>query len=676
MTAEEIGALRDLIRHHDYLYYVKSSPEISDSEYDRLFRRLQELEEAHPDLLTHDSPTQRVGAGPLESFGIVRHRTPMLSLANAFNEEELRAFDERIRKRLDTAEVEYVAELKLDGLAVSLTYEHGVLTTGATRGDGVQGEDITGNLRTIKKIPLRLAAPNRVPALLEVRGEVFIERREFEKLNGERLAAGESPFANPRNCAAGSLRQLDPRVVAKRKLDIFLYGLDSEIEGIKTHYGALEFIKSLGFPTEPHSEICRNMAEVIDFCTMWKEKRDTIGFDIDGLVFKVNSLVDQRVMGSISRSPRWAIAFKLPSTEVTTKVVAIEVSVGRTGVITPVAVLEPKEVDGSVVSRATLHNEDEVKRKDIRIGDTVWIHKAGQVIPEVISAVASMRTGGEVPFSMPSRCPVCSGDLYRSPDEAATRCINASCPAQVKERIRHYCSRKAMDIEGFGEMIVDQLVDAGLLIDCADLYGLTVERLMPLERMGKVLAAKLVGNVEKSRGRSLERFLFALGIRHVGERGAEVLASHFGEMEGLMKAPLEELTAIPEVGPETAGMISRFFQEKENVDLVERLKRACAFSEPGPGVKRAAPGGPFAGKSFVLTGTLTAMARNDAEKRIKELGGRTSSSVSKKTDFVVAGESPGSKLEKARELGVTVLSEDRFMEMLAGRERDEEITGS
>lgn len=666
---EEISAqleeLRAQIRHHDYLYYVKNSPEISDSEYDRLFRRLIELEEQHPDLVTPDSPSQRVGAGPIESFGIVEHRIPMLSLANAFDDSELRAFDERVRKKIPDSSIDYVAELKIDGLAISMSYEDGVFVRGATRGDGLRGEDITHNLKTVRRLPLHLVSPERpIPPILEVRGEVYFARSAFKALNEERLRTGETPFANPRNAAAGSVRQLDSRLVSKRKLDAFIYGLDSELEGISFHWEALACLRELGFPTDTHTQICKGIEEVMDFCSQWKEKRDTLDYDIDGIVVKVNRLAWQKELGTISRSPRWAIAFKLPSTEVPTVVRDIIVSVGRTGAITPVAILEPQEIDGSVVSRATLHNEDEIRRKDIRIGDTVWVHKAGQVIPEVISVVTEKRTGAEKPFVMPTHCPVCSGELYRSPEEAVARCLNASCPAQIKERIRHYCSRRAMDIEGFGEALVNQLVESGTIKSFAELYTLTLQDLLPLERMGEVLVSKLLRNIEKSKQRPLSRFIYALGIRQVGEHIAEVLAGHFRSIEKLEQAAYEELITIREIGGEIAREIVSFFGEKENRELLEKLKNEGALPRPEALVINAA--GALSGKTFVLTGTLNTMSRDEAEARIKALGGKATGSVSKSTDFVVAGANPGSKLEKAQQIGVAVIGEEELLRMLQG----------
>jgi len=657
-----IEELKALIRHHDELYYQRNTPEISDSDYDRLFRELLELESRHPGLVTADSPSQRVGAAPLEGFDVVEHSAPMLSLANAFDDGELRAFDERIRKRVGNTPFQYVVELKIDGLAVSLTYEHGLFTRGATRGDGQRGEDITGNLKTIRTLPLKLS--NRgpePPERLEVRGEVYIRRKAFEAMNNDRLQSGEPPFANPRNAAAGSLRQLDPRIVAKRKLDLCIYGFDSELPFVQCHSEGLDYLGGLGFPLDSHRSIYAHIDDVIAYCRKWHDLRSSIDYDIDGIVIKVNELSLQKELGSISRSPRWAIAYKLPSTEVKTRILDIVVSVGRTGVITPVAVLDPKEIDGSLVSRATLHNEDEIRRKDIMIGDMVWVHKAGQVIPEVISVLTGERKGDERRFTMPSHCPACNSGLHRTAGETAIRCLNASCPAQVKERIRHFCSRKAMDIEGFGEMLSDQLVEKGLVQDFSDLYALTMEDLMKLERMGRVLAAKLLAAIEKSKTRSLSQLLFALGIRHVGEHIAHVMSRSFHSIEHIKTLTGEELQAIREIGGETAGEIVDFFTQQENLEVLQKLQEKGVAMKEEPGTATGASTGPFQGKTFLLTGTLSSMGRMEAEALIKQLGGTIAPSVSKRLDCLVVGEKPGSKLEKARQLGIEIMYEEEFL---------------
>lgn len=676
-TSQRIDDLRQQIRRHDYLYYVLARPEVADVEYDRLMRELEGLEAASPHLITPDSPTQRVGGQPVEGFRVVEHAVPMLSLANAFDADELRAFDERVCKKLEATSVAYVCELKFDGLAVSLTYEDGVFVQGATRGDGARGEDVTHNLRTVRSLPLRLRADageqlarrgwGPLPARLQVRGETLYTRKAFDDMNEAQAASGKPRFANPRNAAAGTLRQLDPRITAQRRLDIFIYGLDSEVPGVGRHSEAMALMRELGFPVDTHLTPCDGIEAVIALCQHWHEARNELPFEIDGIVVKVDRYDQQRELGAVSRSPRWAVAYKLPATEVTTVVEDIIVSVGRTGAITPVALLEPREIDGSVVSRATLHNEDEVRRKDIRIGDTVVVHKAGAVIPEVVMVVESKRTGAERPFVMPIACPVCGGGIDRPPDEAVARCLNVDCPAQLRETIRHYASRRAMDIEGFGDVLVDQLVERGLVKDVADIYGLEVGTLCGLERVGQVLAEKILRNVEGSKAQPLARMVFALGIRHVGEHVAEVLAAHYGGIDPLMRATEDELKTVHEIGPEIARSVRAFFSEPRNRALVERLRAAGVrgaveggFTAPAAGPK------PLAGKTFVFTGTLEHWVRDDAEALVKRLGGRAAGSVSAKTTYVVAGESAGSKLEKARALGVCVISEAEFDALVAG----------
>lgn len=664
-----IETLRSEIRRHDYLYYVQDQPEIADVEYDRLMRELQALEAAHPELIAADSPTQRVGGQPAEGFRVVEHTVPMLSLANAFDEAELRAFDERVRKKLGPDPVEYVCELKFDGLAVSLTYQGGEFLQGATRGDGFRGEDVTHNLRTIRSLPLRLRSEalervggrEALHTRLQVRGEVFFTWKAFEATNEARAAAGEPRFANPRNAGAGSLRQLDPRITAGRRLDLYVYGLDSELPGIETHWAALGLLRELGFPVNwAHTRVCHGIDEVVEFCLSWHERREELDYEIDGVVLKVNAYEQQRALGAVSRSPRWAIAYKLPATEVTTVVEDIIVSVGRTGALTPVAVLEPRDIAGSTVSRATLHNEDEIRRKDIRIGDHVVVHKAGAVIPEVIAVIEGKRSGEERPFVMPTECPVCGGHVVRPEGEAVARCVNANCPAQLREHVRHFASRRAMDVEGFGEQLVNQLVDGGFVRNVADLYDVSLPTLLGLERVGAVLAEKLLRNVEASKKQPLYRLIFALGIRHVGEHVAEVLADHFGSLEELTNASVEALTVVHEIGPEIAQSVFDFFQEEKNRRLVERLAKAGLTTEG----ERTAAATPFAGKTFVFTGKLERWTREDAEALVKRLGARAAGSVSAKTSYVVAGEEAGSKLDKAAKLGVPVISEADFEAMV------------
>lgn len=675
-TAQQrIDELRAEIRHHDYMYYVLDQPEIADVEYDRLMRELQKLEAEHPALITADSPTQRVGGQPVEGFGVVEHTVPMLSLANAFDADELRAFDERVRKKLGGETVVYACELKFDGLAVSLSYDDGAFVQGATRGDGMRGEDVTHNLRTIRSLPLHLREDANellrkqgwgpLPARLQVRGETLYTWKAFEAMNEARAAAGEARFANPRNAAAGTLRQLDPRVVAKRNLHVYMYGLDSEVPGITRHSDAMKLLQALGFPIDNHIKTFNGIEQVIEYCLYWHEAREGLPFEIDGVVVKVDAYAEQRELGAVSRSPRWAIAYKLPATQVTSVVEDIIVSVGRTGALTPVAVLEPRDIAGSTVSRATLHNEDEIRRKDIRIGDTVVVHKAGAVIPEVLAVVESKRTGHEKMFVMPTRCPECQSEVFRPEGEAVARCVNAECPAQVREHIRHFASRRAMDIEGMGDVLVDQLVDRKLVKDVADIYyALNVDVLCELERVGKKSAENLLRNIEGSKSQTLSRVVYALGIRHVGEHVGDVLAAHFRSMDALMAATEEDLTHVHEIGPEIAKSVAFFFQRDDNRDLIARLRDAGVNMQDDRPVTVAADQ-PFAGKTFVFTGKLQRWVREDAEELVKRLGGRASGSVSAKTDFVVAGEAAGSKLEKAEKLGVKVISEDDFDEMVA-----------
>lgn len=668
--AEEI---RQEINLHNYRYYVLDSPLISDAEYDRLMCELISIEEAFPDLVTPDSPTQRVGAAPAVGFEPYTHRIPMLSLSNVFSEEDLLAFDLRIKRMLGLdaePNVEYVSELKIDGLAVSLTYDHGVFITGATRGDGLVGENITQNLRTVKSIPLALFRPsgesdqedNPIPNLIEVRGEVYMLHEEFNRINREREEGGEPTFANPRNAAAGSLRQLDSSVTAKRNLACFVYALGYvENLGIATHHEALKAFKSWGFRTNDNTQLCSSIADVMGFINEWGEKRDTLPYDIDGVVVKVNSLELQDRLGFVARSPRWATAYKFPATQETTRVLDILVSVGRTGALTPVAIMEPVEVAGVTVSRATLHNEDEVRRKDIRIGDTVVIQRAGDVIPEVVQVVLDKRTDDEQPFVMPDKCPVCGGQVERIEGEAVTRCINLACPAQIKERILHFASRNAADIEGVGPAQIDQLTERGLIHDPADLYSLTMEQLLTLDRMGQKLAAKILASIDKSRGITLSKLIYGLGMRHVGEHVSQVLAEYFGSLDAIESASESELSSVPEVGPVIAQSIITFFQEPHNREVIEKLKAQGIV----PQVSIEQKGTALEGKTFVFTGGLETMTRDEAEEKVRTLGGKATSSVSKKTSYVVAGSDAGSKLQKARDLGVEVLTEDEFLKLIS-----------
>ncbi|NOZ56076.1 MAG: NAD-dependent DNA ligase LigA [Calditrichaeota bacterium] len=670
MTREEakkrLEELRELINYHNYRYYVLDDPEIPDAEYDRLMQELLELERQFPDLVTPDSPSQRVGAPPREEFETVPHSVPMLSLDNAFSEEDIREFDERVHRLLGVSgPIEYVAEPKLDGLGVELVYENGVLTVGSTRGDGYVGENVTENLKTIKSIPLRLLtrwlpAPER----LEVRGEVIMQKEAFRRLNREREERGEPPFANPRNAAAGSVRQLDPRVTASRPLDMYCYGYGQIIGGpdFKTHWEVLEAFKKWGLKVNPLNELCKGIDQVVDYYRRMTEKREELPYEADGVVVKVNSLEYQARLGMKTRSPRWAIAWKFEAHQEITQVVDIVAQVGRTGTLTPVAILKPVRVGGVVVSRATLHNQDEIDRLDVRIGDWVIVQRAGDVIPEIVSVVKSRRTGKEKPYHLPDRCPVCGAKVVRMPGEVAYRCTNASCPAQLKERILHFASKRAMDIDGLGEKLVDQLVDKGLVKDVADLYFLKKEDLMKLERMGEKSAENLLRAIEESKSRSLDRLLYGLGIRYVGEHMARVLIDHFGSIEALKNASYEDLIQIPEVGPVVAESVVTFFRQPENLKLLEKLKKAGIQLEQKPEERKKSD--LLAGKTFVFTGALKSFTRDEAQRIVEELGGRAASSVSRRTDYVVVGENPGSKAERARQLGIPMITEEEFKKMI------------
>ena len=657
----EIEKLREIIRHHDYCYYVLNSPEISDEEYDALFRKLQELEAKYPELITPDSPTQRVAGQPQEGFAPFFHSGALLSLNNAFTPDEVRDFDQRVKRMLKVESLDYVVELKIDGLAVNLRYENGVFTRGATRGDGVVGEDVTLNLRTIRSIPLRLRG-DRVPRVIEVQGEVFMRKKDLEKLNEERKQRGEPLFANTRNAAAGSLRQLDPRITAERKLDIFNYGaflIDSDYYP-STHWELLHYLKELGFKINPHMELISDIEEVIRIHEKWEKERKNLDYDIDGLVIKVNPLAYHEILGATSRSPRWAIAYKFQSTYAVTQVLDIEVNVGRTGILTPVAILEPVNVGGAIVKRATLHNEDEIKRKDVRIGDWVIVTRAGEVIPEITEVLKERRTGEERVFVMPGECPVCHSRVVREEGEVAWRCINASCPAQIKERIRHWASRDAMDIEGLGEKLIDRLVEEGWVKTIPDLYRLNKETLLQLERMGNKSADNLLRAIERSKRRALPRFIYALGIPHVGQFMARLLAEHFGSLDRLMEAKEEELLAIEGIGPTVADSVRQFFSNPQNRQMLEELKALGV--EPEELKKREE--GPLAGKTFVFTGALSKFSRDEARVVVEERGGKVADTVSSRVDYVVVGENPGSKLAVARERGIKVLTEEEFYQLL------------
>ncbi|HEY8343500.1 MAG TPA: NAD-dependent DNA ligase LigA, partial [Calditerricola sp.] len=656
---------RRQIEEHNYWYYVKDDPKISDAEYDALMRELIELEAAFPDLVTPDSPSQRVGGAPLDAFEKVTHAVPMLSLDNAFDEGDLREFDRRVRSLLGSEAVQYVVEPKIDGLAVTLRYEDGLFVRGATRGDGTTGENITQNLKTIRSLPLRL----RRPLTLEVRGEAFMPKAAFERLNREREARGEPLFANPRNAAAGSLRQLDPKVAAERTLDLFVYGL-AQIEGeaVATHWEALNLLEELGFKVNPERRRFDTIDEVIAHCAVWNARRHDLPYVIDGLVIKVDRFDQQERLGATAKSPRWAIAYKFPAEEAVTVLEDIEVSVGRTGVVTPTAILRPVQLAGTTVKRASLHNEDIIREKGIRLGDHVVVRKAGDIIPEVVAVLAERRTGSERPFSMPTHCPACGSALVRFEGEVALRCVNPSCPAQIVEGLIHFASRDAMNIEGLGERVCQQLFDHGLVRNVADLYFLDRDELHRLERMGPKSADNLLAAIERSKANSLERLVYGLGIRFIGAKAAKTLAQHFGTLDRLMAATSDELLTVPEIGPKMADSVVTYFARPEVRAVIDRLKAAgvnTVYKGPSPSAQAASP---FAGKTVVLTGTLASMARKEAQERIEALGGKVASSVSKKTDLVIAGENAGSKLAKARELGIPVIDEAEFLALLGSGE--------
>lgn len=659
---KRLKELRELINHHSYLYYVLDKPEISDREYDLLFQELLAIEEKFPDLVTLDSPSHKVGAPPLKEFKTIIHSFPMLSLGNAFTDEDLLEFDKRVKRELGVDVVEYIAELKMDGLAISLRYENGVLISGSTRGDGLRGEDVTLNVKTVKDIPLRLVGEN-LPSVIEVRGEVIMYKKEFEELNKDREKNGEPLFANPRNAAAGSIRQLDSKITAQRKLHMIAYGVGEVVgKDFDTQSHLLDFLHSIGFNVSPEVRVCRNIEEVIEHLHYLTAKRDSFPFGADGVVVKVNSMEYQRILGATSHEPRWAIAYKFPAEEAETVVKEILVSVGRTGVLTPVAIFDSVEIDGSIVSRAALHNEDQVKKLDIRVGDHIVVHKAGSVIPEVVSVLKDKRTGNEKPFKMPEECPVCGGPAVRIEGEAATRCINASCPAQVKERIIHFVSRDAMDIESIGEKLVNQMVETGLIKDYGDLYYIGISDLLTLERMGEKLASKILKNIEESKNKPLSNLLYALGIFQVGKRTAELLVEKFPSLHSLMEAGVEEILEVEGVGPITAKSIFDFFRIDENLKVIEKLVKAGVNTESKISEEKKML--PLTGMVFVFTGSLKNFPRAEAEKLVISLGGEIANSISKRVSTLVVGEDPGSKLDKARTLGIKIINEEEFKKLI------------
>jgi DNA ligase (NAD+) len=661
---QRVEELRGVINHHNYRYYVLDSPEISDAEYDELMRELQQLEAEHPELVTPDSPTQRIGAPPVEAFGVVEHPQPLLSLTNAFSYEELAAWHKRVSKLLGGRQFDLVCEPKIDGLAVALTYVDGLLVTGATRGDGYRGEAITQNLKTVRSIPL--SVPKEAPSKFEVRGEVYLPKAGFKKLNEERAEEGLPLFANPRNAAAGSVRQLDSSITSKRPLDIFVYGLGwAEGKVVpSTHWEIMQYLKSLGFKTNPDIALRHSLAEAEKYYQSWAENRGKSPYEADGIVAKVNSIAIQQELGTVAHEPRWAIAYKFPAIQGTTRLIDIGINVGRTGSLNPYAVLEPVRVGGVVISSAALHNEEDIHRKDIRIGDWVVVQRAGEVIPEIVEPIVSRRTGKEKVFHMPGRCPVCGSEVIKPEGEAMHRCTNNACPSQALEKIKHFVSRGAMDIDGVGEKLCQALFEASLVKDAADLYYLTKEQLLSLERMADKSASNVLNSIEKSKDRPLARVVFALGILHVGEQYAELLAEQFRSIDQLAEASQEELSALPSIGPKIAESIVAFFRQKGNRQIIKKLKRRGVRLEREK-VKEARPEElPLAGLEFVFTGKLENFSRSEAESQIKALGGKAGSDVTKKTSYVVVGADPGSKLAKAEKLGVKTLSEAEFLDFL------------
>jgi len=686
-TRQRVEELRNLINYHNYRYYVLDSPETSDAEYDELMRELKKLEAEHPELITPESPTQRVGAAPVEAFGVVEHREPLLSLANAFSNEELMAWHKRTLNLAGGQDggqdFDFICEIKMDGLAVALTYVDGSLVTGATRGDGYRGEDVTQNLRTIRSIPL--SVPKDALPRFEVRGEVYLSKAGFKKLNEERAREGLPLFANPRNAGAGSVRQLDPRITAQRPLDIYIYAL-GYAEGKKvpqTHWDRMEYLKSLGFKVSPYNTLCKTIEEVEEYHQEWEEKRESLPYETDGVVVKVNSIDLQDRLGFVGHEPRWAIAYKFPAIQGTTLLKDIGINVGRTGSLNPYAILEPVRVGGVTIKQAALHNEEDIRRKDIRIGDTVIVQRAGEVIPEIVGPIVSKRTGKEEQFSMQKRtwelyreskgiseeaespdhpiCPVCGAEVIKPEGEAMHRCANAACPAQALERLKHFVIRGAMDIDGVGDKLCNALFQEGLVKDVADLYYLTREQLLGMERMADKSVSNVLSSIERSKDRPLARIIFALGILHIGEETAELLASHFPNIDKIAKANEEELLSIPSIGPKIAESIVAFFRQKENQRIIEKLRKAGVRLAEAPAELRELP---LAGQEFVVTGRLEAFTRSEAEARIKELGGAVGSSVTKKTTYLVVGADPGSKLDKARSMGTKLLTEEEFLRVI------------
>ena len=658
--------LRDLLNRYSHEYYILDAPSVDDAEYDRSLRELQALETKHPELQTPDSPTTRVGTAPSSAFTPYKHNVPMLSIGNAFGADELRTWNDRVLKLSKGERIAYVAELKIDGLAISLRYENGSFASGATRGDGSVGENVSSNLRTIRSIPLRLAG--KAPRVLEVRGEVYMRRTDFDTMNEKRAAAGEPPFVNPRNAAAGAVRQLDPRITATRPLRFYAYALgDSEPPlRAKTQAELLDELHDFGLPVSTRRKRFDDFDELVAYCEKWEHERASLDFGIDGIVVKIDSLEQQQKLGFVGKDPRWAIAFKYPPEEARTKLVSIEVNVGRTGSVNPYAVLEPVHVGGVTVTTATLHNEDYIHQKDIRPGDVVIVRRAGEVIPEIVGPVVTEREGKRLrEWRMPERCPVCGSAIHRAEGEAMAYCTNAACPAQIKEGLRHFASRGAMDIEGLGDKLCEAIVDAGHVRDVADVYALDDAKLLKLPRMGEKMASNLLANIEQSKKRPFWRLLYAVGIRFVGAQTAQLLADEFGDVDSLEEADADRLQAVEQVGPVLADSIATYFQQPQNRKVIEKLRKAGVTMRGEPRARRAKTSGKLVGKTFVLTGTLPSLSREDASAMIVAAGGKVSGSVSKKTDYVVAGESAGSKLSKAESLGVNVIDEDKLRALIA-----------
>ncbi|MGA7677550.1 MAG: NAD-dependent DNA ligase LigA [Dehalococcoidia bacterium] len=658
---QRINKLRELINYHNYRYYVLDSPEISDAEYDELMHKLEQLEEAHPELITPDSPTQRIGAAPVEAFGVVEHPQPLLSLANAFSDEELDAWNRRASNLLSSRKTDFVCELKIDGLAVALTYVNGLLEVGATRGDGYRGENITQNLRTVKSIPLSVS--KEAPPRFEVRGEVYLPKIGFKKLNEERAKEDMPLFANPRNAAAGSVRQLDPRITAQRPLDIFVYGLGwAEGKAVpETHWEIMQYLKSLNFKINPNIALCHTIDEAKAYYAKWVKNEEALPYEADGVVVKINSIPFQVELGNVGREPRWAIAYKFPAVQGTTRLLDIGINVGRTGSLNPYAILEPVQVGGVTIKHAALHNEEDIHRKDIRIGDWVVIQRAGEVIPEIVEPIISRRTGKEKIFHMPKACPVCGAEVIKPEGEAIHRCTNAACPAQALERIKHFASRGAMDIEGIGEKMSQILFEAGLIKDAGALYYLTKGQLLSLERMADKSATKILSSIEKSKNRPLPRVIFALGIPNIGEETAELLAEHYNSLDDLAQATPEKLQEIPSIGPKISDSVVAFFRQGQNKRIIEKLRKAGVKLEADKAKRKDLP---LAGLEFVITGRLETFPRPEAEAKIKALGGKAGSDVTRKTSYLVVGEEPGSKLARAQALGTKTLTEAEFLELL------------